>query len=191
MMVNESHVCSDNDSVDSSDSSPPRFTQPVMLHRFKSLLPDLRKAKSAVEQSESADDIAHLRDALDMLMKWQHDCQHISRGCVHSRADQRTIRWFLDTLTEILNELELLQLDESDEYIDIKSEKNLVSKYLLPVQLDEASNDGHRRNSETNCAEVQQPRIDDNQVEPMDIVPNESVSPIFKVGFLRVHDTIM
>ena len=114
-----------------SDDDLPLFTLPVMQGRLDRLLPQLRDAKSSVDATESAEEIAHLSDVLDQLMKFCHDCTHSSRGCVRPEAAQRTILWFLDSTSTILQTLEELDLAYSDAFIDLYNERSMMSKHLV------------------------------------------------------------
>ena len=64
------------------DEVAPRFVRAELDVRIGDIQSQLTDAYARLEISEHPDDVAEFQKCLDLVMKFSHDCRHVSRGLV-------------------------------------------------------------------------------------------------------------
>ena len=98
-----------------------------MKPKFASLIGTLEDTGRSANQSDDSGDISWMKASLDAVMKFVHDCQHSSRGFVHEGGSRAEIFWFLKCIRQVLDVMRSLDLEGTDEYLDLLSESALIS----------------------------------------------------------------
>ena len=117
--------------LDDSDVDP-CYNREDLDARFKAIAIDLTSAKEALDASEC--ESAAFRSSIDDLMKVVHDCQHSRRGFISlQKSTKSDLNWFINHLKYFLTLLGSWDLEQTDEYVELKADCDIISNHAVPL----------------------------------------------------------